>query len=120
MPSQIMHDSRSLKSTARRAGLLYLLILILAPLNLIYLPSVFIVPGNAPATALKITSGELLYRAGVLVDLLGSLIFLFLVSCLYDLFKEVDRSLARLMVLLVAVCVAFMGNAATYPLSTRP
>lgn len=106
-----MHDSTSLKSTARRAGLIYLLILFLAPLNLIYLPSVFFVPGNATATAIKITSGELLYRAGVFVDLLGSITFLFLVSCLYDLFKEVDRSLARLMVLLVAVCVAFsVGN----------
>lgn len=102
-----MHDATSLKSTARRAGFVYLLILFLAPLNLIYFPSLYIVPGNATATALKITSGELLYRVGVFVDLLDGIIFLFLASCLYELFKDVDRALARLMVLLVAVCVAF-------------
>lgn len=102
-----MHDLNSLKSTARRAGLLYFLILILAPLNLIYFPSLFIVPGNATATALKITSGELLYRVGIFVELLDGIIFLLLVSCLYELFKGVDRALARVMVLLVSVCVAF-------------
>lgn len=78
-----MPNPTSLKSIARRSGLLYLLILILAPLNLIYLPSVFIVPGNATATALNITSGETLYRAGVFVDLFDSIIFLILVSCFY-------------------------------------
>lgn len=102
-----MKDPNSLKSTARRAGVLYLLILFMAPIDLIYLPSTFIVPGNATATALKITSGELTYRAGVFLGLISSITFLFLVSCLYDLFKDVDRSLARLMVLLVAVSVAF-------------
>ncbi|MBI2814479.1 MAG: DUF4386 domain-containing protein [Opitutae bacterium] len=101
-----MPGPTSLKSTARRAGFVYLLILFLAPLNLIYFPSVFIVPGNATATALKITSGELLYRAGIFLGLLDSIAFLFLVSCLYELFKEVDRARARLMVLLVAVGVA--------------
>ena len=46
----------SIKSKARHAGVLYLLILIMAPIPLIYVPSLFIVAGNATATARNITN----------------------------------------------------------------
>jgi hypothetical protein len=48
---------------------LYLLILIMAPFHLIYIPSVFIVVGNATATAHNITGGELMYCLGIVVRL---------------------------------------------------
>lgn len=96
----------SIKATARQAGILYFLVLITAPFQLIYIPSVFIVPGDATATAANIVAGELLYRIGIFVGLVSSIIFLFLVLSLYNLFMDVDRKQARLMVMLVAVGVA--------------
>jgi hypothetical protein len=85
---------------------LYVLTMLPAPLNLIYLPRRFIVPGDATATARNITAGELTYRLCTLSGLVNSILFIFLVLSLYNLFKDVDRKQARLMVMLVAVSVA--------------
>lgn len=79
---------------------------LMGPFHLIYIPSAFIVPGDATATALKITAGELTYRLGIFTGLISNIIFLFLVLSLYNLLKDVDRKHARLMVMLVAVGVA--------------
>lgn len=79
---------------------------ITAPFNLMYVPSAFIVPGDATATARNIAAGELTYRIGIFSGLASSIIFLFLVLSLYNLLKDVDRKHARLMVMLVAVSVA--------------
>lgn len=96
----------SIKAAARQAGVLYLLLAITAPFNLMYVPRAFIVPGDATATARNIAAGELTYRIGILSGLVSSIIFLFLVLSLYNLLKDVDRKHARLMVMLVAVSVA--------------
>jgi hypothetical protein len=96
----------SIKARARQAGVLYLLLAITAPFNLMYVPSAFYVPGDATATARNITAGELTYRIGIFSGLLSSILFLFLVLSLYNLLKDVDRKHARLMVMLVAVGVA--------------
>jgi uncharacterized protein DUF4386 len=95
----------STKSTARRAGVLYLLTALMAPFYLIYVPSVFIVPGNATATANNIAAGELMYRLGILTGLVSNIIFLVMVLTLYKLLKDVDRTHARVMVVLVVVGV---------------
>ena len=92
---------------ARRAGLLYLLLLLLGGFNLFFISSAFIVPGDAAATAQRIESGEFLYRLGILCDLAGSVLFLFMVFDLHALLRAVDRGLARLMVVLVSISVAF-------------
>lgn len=93
----------SIKSAARRTGLLYLLLTILAPFNLIYIPSAFFVTGDATATARNITAGELTYRLGIVAGLASSIIFLLVVLSLYDLLRDVDRKHARLMVVLASV-----------------
>ena len=98
---------RSAKSTARLAGILYLVMGIPAWFSLMYVPSAFIVRGDATATARNITNGEFVYRLGILSELFSQTIFIFLVLVLYDLLKDVDRKYARLMVTLVAVSVAF-------------
>jgi hypothetical protein len=77
-----------------------------APLNLIYLPKRFIVPGDAAATAANISAGELIYRLCTLAGVFNSIMFIFLVLSLSNLFKDVDRKQARLMVALVVVSVA--------------
>ena len=84
----------------RVAGLLYLLLIVIAPLRLIYIPSTLIVRGNATATANNIAAHELLFRLGIASDLLAGTILIFLVLALYRLLKGVDENQAVLMVIL--------------------
>ncbi|MDQ6689316.1 MAG: DUF4386 domain-containing protein [Gemmatimonadota bacterium] len=97
----------SIRSKARLAGLLYLVMSVLGWFSLMYVPSAFFVRGNATATAANIMNGELVYRLGILSEVVSQTLFLFLALLLYDLLKDVDRKQARLMVALVAVSVAF-------------
>ncbi len=94
------------KATARFAGILYLVMSILMVFGYMYVPATFIVPGDATATARKITEGALMYRMGILNALVGQILFIVVVLTLYQLFKEVDKKQARLMVALVCVGVA--------------
>ncbi len=55
--------------TARVAGALYLLVALMAPFHLIYVPNTVIVPGDATATAHKILASEGLFRAGIVSNL---------------------------------------------------
>jgi len=71
-----------------------------------YLPATFIIPGDAAATARRITDGALVYRLGALLDLVAQILFVFVVLSLYELFRDVSRTLARLMAVLVCVGVA--------------
>ena len=97
---------RASRATARSIGALYVLTMTPAPLNLIYLPSRFIVAGDAAATARNITAGALTYRLLTLAALFNNILFIVLVLSLYDLLKDVDRKQARLMVAFVVVSVA--------------
>jgi hypothetical protein len=90
---------------ARLAGLLYLLLTIAGVFTLIVVPGRTIVPGDATATAAKILGDELLFRAGIAVSVLNSVLFLLLAAALYRLLAEVHASLAKLMVMLVLVQV---------------
>lgn len=95
----------SKKTTARQAGILYFVFMLIAIYGEFLLPSA-LVPGDAAATASNITSGELSYRFGILVGLATHVIFLFLVVLLYRLFEDVNKHQAVLMVVLVSVGVA--------------
>ena len=97
----------SINAKARLAGILYVLMGIPAWYSLMYVPSALMVRGDATATARNITNAAFIYRLGILSELVSQTIFIFLVLVLYDLFKDVDRKQARLMVTLVAVAVAF-------------
>jgi len=90
----------------RIAGFLYLLLVVFAPLRLIYIPSKLFVHGNATATANNIAAHELLFRLGIATDLLCGTILIFLVLALYRLLKGVDQNLAVLMVILGGVLPA--------------
>ena len=89
----------SLSRNARIAGLLYLTLLT-APLRLVYIPTKLFVAGNASATANNIAAHETLFRLGIASDLFVGTIVIFVALALYRLFKQVDRNLARLMVIL--------------------
>jgi len=90
----------------RVAGFLYLLLVVFAPLRLIYIPSKLFVHGNATATANNIAAHELLFRLGIATDLFCGTILIFLVLALYRLLKGVDQNLAVLMVILGGVLPA--------------
>jgi hypothetical protein len=91
-----------IKNLGRRAGLYYLL-LMTAPLRLIYIPAKLIVPGNAATTANNIATHETLFRLGMLSDLFTGVAVIFVTLAFYDLFKDVDRRLAVLVVILGGV-----------------
>jgi hypothetical protein len=92
--------------TARSVGWFYLLTMLPAPLNLVYLPSRFLVSGDAAATVQRITEAEMLYRLCALAGLWSSVMFIFVAFKLSGLFRNVDRMQARLLVGLVLVSSA--------------
>src|SRR5260221_7529843 len=95
----------SSNNPGRVAGLLYLLLLA-APLRLIYIPSKLFVHGNASATAANIAAHETLFRLGIAGDLFCGTVLIFVALALYRLFKEVDQYLAVLVVILGGVLPA--------------
>ena len=96
----------STKNPGRIAGFLYLLLVVCAPLRLIYIPNALFVPGNAAATANNIAAHQLLFTLGIASDLFCGTILIFLALALYRLFKGVDQNLAVLMVILGGVLPA--------------
>ena len=90
----------STDNPGRVAGLWYLLLVVLGPLRLIYIPSTLFVHGNATATANNIAAHEWLFRFGMVSDLVCAVILIFLVLAFYRLFKGVDQNLAVLVVIL--------------------
>jgi hypothetical protein len=98
------------KTTARTAGLLYLVLAITGGFSMLYVPSL-IVPGDAAATANNILASESLFRIGIVSGLICQVVFVFLVLAFYQLFKGVSNTHASVMVALVvvAVPVAFLN-----------
>jgi Domain of unknown function (DUF4386) len=96
----------SLKQTARLAGALYLVMGLAGAFSIMYIPRFFMIRGDAAATARNILSSPLLYRFGVVCDLVNQAGFILLIVVLYDLLKDVNRRHALLMMALVLVQVA--------------
>ena len=96
----------STRNPGRVAGFLYLLLVLFAPFRLIYIPTKLFVRGNATVTANNIGAHELLFRLGIVSDLLCGIILIFLILALYRLLNGVDRNLAVLMVILGGVLPA--------------
>jgi hypothetical protein len=96
----------STHNPGRVAGFLYLLLVVFAPVRLIYIPSKLFVRGNAAATANNIAAHELLFRFGILSDLFCGTILILLLLALYRLLKGVNQNQAVLMVILGGVLPA--------------
>ena len=84
----------SIKNTARIAGFLILLIAILSPFSILYLPSTLIVPGDAAATASNVMASDGLFRLGIIVDSVVVLLEIVVIAILYVLLRPVNRTLA--------------------------
>jgi hypothetical protein len=74
--------------------------------TLAYIPSVFLVGGDAAATAGRIAASPALYRLGVFAELMNGVFAIWTAMVMYDLFKDVDRRQARLLVGFVLGMVA--------------
>ena len=99
----------SARNPGRVAGSWYLLLVLLGPLRLIYIPNKLFVHDNAAATAGNIAAHEWLFRLGMLSDLCGAVVLIFLVLAFYRLFKGVDQQLAVLLVIVGGVMPALIN-----------
>jgi len=74
----------------------------------IYIPNKLFVHENATATINNIAAHEWLFRFGMVGDLVGAVILIFLVMAFYRLFEGVDQYLAVLVVILGGVIPALI------------
>lgn len=93
------------KTTARIAGLLYLMMILTGFFSLMYVPNKLIVWDNASLTFSNITASEFLFRLGIMIGLACYTFYLFLSLFLYKLLKPVNEKYAKLMVLFVFLCI---------------
>ena len=92
----------------RIAGFWYLILIVIGPFFLIYVPGKIRVKGNPTATAANLLEHERLFRLGILAELAGAIILIFLVLSFYRLFKGVDRHLAVLVIILGGIMPAVL------------
>lgn len=100
------------KNPGRFAGLVYVISSVLAVFALVYLPNKLIVQGNATATAHNLVASEMLFRLGIMAELVSQALFIFVVLALYHLLKGVNqrRALLMLILILVAIPIAFLNE----------
>src|SRR5258708_13329276 len=99
----------STRNPGRVAGLWYLLLCLIGPLRLMYIPSKLFVHGNAAATVNNIAAHQWLFRFGIIGDLLCAVILIFLTLAFYRLFKDVDQYLAVLVVIFGGIMPALIN-----------
>jgi len=107
-----MEKTYSIKKNARVAGLLYLILAITSIFGLVYVASQIVVPDDTLATVNNIIASEMMFRLGIISNLLYLIVFVFLVLSFYNLLKDVNKKLAMLMVSLViaGVPAAFINE----------
>ena len=96
------------RNPGRVAGFWYLLLVIIGPLRLVYIPNKLFVHGDATATANNIAAHEWLFRFGMAADVVGAVVLIFLTLAFYRLFEGVDKYLAVLVVILGGVMPALL------------
>jgi hypothetical protein len=94
------------KRLARIAGLIYLFVAIFGGFAEGFVDPRMYVPGNAAAAAGNVVANAGLVRLGVVAHLLDATFFMFLALTIYILLQHVHKSVARTMVVLVAVAAA--------------
>ena len=103
----------SIQKQARTAGLLYLLMGIIAPIGLIIVPNTLIVSGDAVATAERVRASLWLLRLGIASELVHQVLAIFVVLLLYRVFKPVSELLAQQLLILgalVSVPIVFLNS----------
>jgi Domain of unknown function (DUF4386) len=88
------------RKTARVAGLLYLLVVIIGVYAVIYVPGRLFVRGNSVATANNILANQSLFRSYIVAWLVAEFFFISLSLTLYRLLKGVNQQHAAIMLIL--------------------
>jgi len=91
------------KTNARIAGLLYLLMVVTGIFSLMYVPGVLAAKGTAAATAANILAHQSLVRLDLAISLVTSVLFVCVALVLYRLLKDVNPHYAALMAILVII-----------------
>jgi hypothetical protein len=94
------------KKTARMAGILYLIYIIISIFANVLGRSKLIVLGDAATTARNIMASAWQFRIGFVVDLVAAVLFLLTAWALYVLLKPVNKPLALMFLLLNLVGIA--------------
>ncbi len=104
--------------TARYIGILYVLLAVLGPFSMMFVPQTIFVSGDVSATAKNIVDKTFLFRLGIVGSCLIVLVEVVLCTQVYSLFKYVNKILiltavsARLLMIAVqAVILIFQGLA---------
>src|SRR6266487_4277459 len=84
---------RSIKTTARFGGILYLIIIVAGIFGELFVRNKLIVSGDATATANNIMSSQLLWRIGIAGDLIMHVCDVPLALIFYILLKPVNKNL---------------------------
>ena len=100
---------RAPRNPGRVVGLWYLSLVLVGPLTLLYIPDKLFVHDDAARTAANIAAHQELFKTGMLADLVGSVLLIFLVLAFYRLFKDVDKQLALLLVITGGVMPATLS-----------
>lgn len=93
----------TIRRQAHIGGVLYFLMLVSAPVSLLYVPGRLVVSGDAAATAANLRASEWLLRLGIGTELAHQALLVFLALALYRLFKGVSVGLARQLLCLGAL-----------------
>jgi hypothetical protein len=112
------NEITSRKSTARLAGLLFLLWIITGFYDMFYLSSRIDTRGDMASAAQNILSREFLFRTGIFMGLITSTLWVFMVLVFYRLFKPVQEHQAKLLVALVIVQIPIGLMMATFDITT--
>jgi hypothetical protein len=109
-PDQTMIASieRSPQRYARIGGVLYLAIILLGMFGELVVRGTLVVPGDATATANAISASQLLWRAGIVGDLLMQVLDVPVIVIFYFLLRPVSRSLALFATLINLVQTAVL------------
>jgi hypothetical protein len=99
----------SVQRNARLAGVLYLLVAVLAGFVHFYVPGALLVPRDAATTAANITASQGLFRASIAAELVVLLIEIGLSVLLYVLLRPVNRTLALVATVSRLVMTAIHG-----------
>lgn len=81
------------------AGVLYLLLVLVAPVRLVYIQNALFA-GDAAGIVTAVTANPVLFRVGILADLFCATLEIFLTLALYRLFRSVDARAAQVMAVL--------------------
>lgn len=106
----------------RLAGLLYLVVAIVGPFALIYVPGKIMVPGDPSATIANLKAHHDLFRAAITAGLVSQICFVASILLLYRILRDVGPTLAVIMVAVILLqaplgLVSLSNEAATLALS---